>query len=156
MEHHVRRAVVDDVPEWARMRRVLWPQETEPGDHEREIRAYFEDAGAGVTLVAARPSGGLAGFIEVGLRSVAEGCGSSPVPYIEGWYVDPDVRRQGLGGALVRAAEAWAREAGFVEMASDVEPGNATSLRAHRALGYEEVGRTVCFRRSLLGRAPSP
>ena len=118
----IREAVSDDLPEWARMRRTLWPDETEPGEHELEIRAFFAEPGDAVTFVAERPSGGLAGFIEIDLRSWAEGCQSRPVPYIEGWYVDEDARRQGVGGALVRSAEAWARKAGFQEMASDGPP----------------------------------
>jgi aminoglycoside 6'-N-acetyltransferase I len=131
------------------MRRRLWPEETEPGEHEREIRAYFADPGNAITFVAELATGGLAGFIEIDLRSYAEGCLSRPVPYIEGWFVDEDVRRQGIGEALVRTAEAWARDAGFREMASDVEPENDASLKAHRVLGYEEVARVVCFRRAL-------
>jgi aminoglycoside 6'-N-acetyltransferase I len=145
----VRRAVPSDLPEWARLRRALWPEETEPGEHERELRAFFANPGRAVTFVAVRPSGGLLGFIEIDVRSVAEGSWSGPVPYIEGWYVDEDARRQGVGTALVRAAEAWAREAGFREMASDAEITNSASLEAHRRLGYEEVSRNVCFRRRL-------
>jgi hypothetical protein len=41
------------------------------------------------------------------------------VAYLEGWYVDRDVRRHGIGAALVHAAEAWARERGYRELASD-------------------------------------
>jgi aminoglycoside 6'-N-acetyltransferase I len=145
----IREAAASDLSEWARMRRRLWPEETERGEHEREIGAYFADRGNAITFVAERVRGGLAGFIEIDLRSYAEGCLSRPVPYIEGWYVDEDVRRLGIGEALVRRAEAWARAAGFREMASDVEPENDASLRAHRALGYEEVSRVVCFRRGL-------
>jgi aminoglycoside 6'-N-acetyltransferase I len=145
----VRRARPSDVPEWARMRRLLWPEETEPGEHEREVRAFFALPGQRVTFVAVRPSGGLLGFIEIDVRSVAEGCWSGPVPYIEGWYVDEDARRQGVGKSLVRAAEAWARDAGFTEMASDALLDNSVSHAAHAALGYEEVERIVCFRKPL-------
>ena len=145
----VRRAVPSDLPEWARMRCALWPEEEERGEHEREIRAYFATPGRAVTFVAVRPSGGLLGFIEIDVRSVAEGCWSGPVPYVEGWYVDEDVRRQGVGTALVRAAEVWARAAGFTEMASDALLDNTPSHAAHRALGYEEVERIVCFRKPL-------
>jgi aminoglycoside 6'-N-acetyltransferase I len=59
---------------------------------------------------------------------------------------------QGIGTALVHAAEAWARAAGHPEIASDTELENANGIAAHRALGYEEVERTVYFRRSLDAR----
>jgi aminoglycoside 6'-N-acetyltransferase I len=54
-----------------------------------------------------------------------------------------------VGGALVRAAEAWSRARGCAEMASDTEVENARSAAAHRALGFEEVGRVLLFRKSL-------
>ena len=145
---NVRPAAPSDAAEWLRMRTALWPVE----GHETEIAEYFESGGSALlaqVLVAERPTRGLAGFLELGLRTYAEGCESSPVPFIEGWYVDEDFRRTGVGAALVRAAEEWARKQGYREIASDVEIENETSLSAHRALGYEEVERIVCFRRDL-------
>ena len=89
----------------------------------------------------------LGGFLEARVRNYAEGCSGSRIGYIEGWYVEPALRRQGLGGQLVQAAEHWARELGLSEMASDCEIDNAVSFRAHTALGYEEVERIICFRK---------
>ena len=63
----------------------------------------------GITFVVESTGGGLCGFIEVSLRDYAEGCQTSPVAYIEGWYVDEHCRRRTLGTRLVQAAEAWAR-----------------------------------------------
>jgi aminoglycoside 6'-N-acetyltransferase I len=71
------------------------------------------------------------------------------VGYIEAWYVDPDARRIGLGRALLAAAEAWARERGYQEMASDALLDNDVSHAAHRRLGYQEVDRVVQFRKNL-------
>ncbi len=136
-----------DAAEWLRMRTTLWP-----GDHTSEIEEFFRSGGSpllAAVLVAERSPSGLCGFLEIGLRGYAEGCESSPVPFIEGWYVDEDVRGTGIGARLVRAAEDWARERGYSEIASDVEIDNEGSLAAHRALGYEEVTRIVCFRRAL-------
>src|SRR5690606_28928841 len=65
-----------------------------------------------------------------------KGCVGSPVGYIEGWYVLPAWRRQGVGAMLVEAAERWAAEQGCAEMASDIELDNAASLKAHMALGF--------------------
>lgn len=137
-----------DAAEWLRMRATLWPSD----GHESEIEDYFESGGSPlltVVFVAESSPGALAGFIEIGLRDYAEGCDSSPVPFIEGWYVDAAARQAGVGASLVCAAEEWARENGYREIASDVEIDNDGSVAAHRALGYEEVGRLVCFRRSL-------
>jgi aminoglycoside 6'-N-acetyltransferase I len=100
-------------------------------------------------FVIERPDGKLAGFIEVGSRSYADGCETSPVAYIEAWYVDPDIRRSGLGRALLDAAENWGRSNGYSEIASDALLDNAVSYSAHKRCGYDEVGRIVQFRKLL-------
>jgi aminoglycoside 6'-N-acetyltransferase I len=65
------------------------------------------------------------------------------------WYVAAAHRRSGVGAALVRASEAWARAQGCVEFASDVEIENAVGIAAHLALGFAETDRVVCFRKDL-------
>ncbi len=121
-----------------------------------EIDDWYAAAASGGTtlvgvavLVADRGDGSLAGFVEIGSRPYAEGCETSPVAYLEGWYVDPDDRRAGLGAKLIRAAEEWALAHGYSEIASDTELDNNVSLRAHLALEYEEVERQICFRKCL-------
>lgn len=44
------------------------------------------------------------GFVEASLRPYAEGCDTRPVGYLEGGYVAPEWRGQGIGRALVEAA----------------------------------------------------
>jgi len=140
----IRAVESSDAAEWLRMRALLWPAD----GHAGEIEEYFRTNGGPVFVAEASP-GHLVGFIELGLRAYAEGCDSSPVPFIEGWYVDPEFRRAGVGRDLVRAAEQWARDRGFTEIASDVELENDVSIASHRALGYEETSRLVCFRRTI-------
>lgn len=137
-----------DADAWLSMRRLLWPEGEQ--DHAPEIEAYF----AGPTprwscLVAVDDAERVVGFVEVGLRGYAEGCSTSPVGYLEGIFVQDAHRRSGVARELVRAAEAWARGCGCTEMASDRLLENEVSGRFHEALGYEEVERIVCFRRSL-------
>ena len=126
---------------------VLFPHETAAG-HEAGMTAWLARPDATVFL-AERANGSVCGFIEVGARSVADGCDSSPVGYIEGWYVDADMRLTGVGRALVAAAEDWARAAGYSEMGSDALLDNTVSHDAHKRLGYAEVDRQVTFRKSL-------
>ena len=122
----------------------------------QEIDDWFDAAESGGTslvgvavIVADRGNGSLAGFAEIGSRNYAEGCETSPVAYLEGWYVDPDVRRTGLGASLVKAVETWALKHGYSEIASDAELDNKISLQAHLALGFEEVERQICFKKRL-------
>ncbi len=128
------------------MRSVLWPQCPDV-EHREEIDEILAGTAGMVTYVWERPDGRLGGFVEATLRLGAEGCDTSPVGYIEGWYVDADLRRRGVGGALVRAAESWARDLGCREMASDTEVENLSSQTAHEHLGFETVDRLVHFRK---------
>lgn len=145
---HVRAYESLDNAEWRRMRRALWPEI--PRDEEADDAAAWLARTDTVVIVADRPDEArLAGFAELGARDYADGCDTSPVAYLEGWYVDDDVRRRGIGAALVRAGEAWARRHGYRELASDALLDNATSHRAHLALGFSEVERAIRYRKAL-------
>jgi aminoglycoside 6'-N-acetyltransferase I len=129
------------------MRTALWddcPAEQQVQEMEEILGSDSEEV-----FFAVRSDSGLCGFLEAALRSRADGCDSTPVGYIEGWYVDPDMRRRGVGRALVEAAEAWARARGCRLMASDAELWNSVSHQAHVALGYEETARLVLFKKDL-------
>lgn len=144
---HIRPVEPRDLDEWLRMRLLLWADQS-PEEHLREMDEILADPNCAV-LVAVRPDGGLCGFLEASQRKYADGCDTSPVGYIEGWYVDSDYRRQEVGAQLVHAAEDWARQFELKEMASDCEINNEISLKAHLALGYEEVERLIHFKKSL-------
>ena len=136
-----------DWPEWLRLSQSLFPEHTaeELTAGMREHRARSDAA----VFVIARADGSLAGLVEVGARPYADGCDTSPVGYIEAWYVDADVRRHGNGMALLAAAEEWAQQRGYREMASDARLDNIISQSAHLRAGYEEVDRVVQFRKLL-------
>ncbi len=141
--HTIRIYTASDRAEWGRMRTTFWPDQV-----EADMDDWLSRADA-VVLVAERDGGGLCGFAEVGARRYADGCLTSPVAYLEGWYVDADARDRGVGSALVEAAFDWARAQGYTEMASDVLLDNLGSQRAHLGLGFEEVERAIHYRRDL-------
>ena len=147
-----------DRQEWLRLRAALWRDAT-----PQQLAAEIADYHVGGTIesltarvfVADRGDGRLGGLAEFSLRPGALGCATSPVGYLEGWYVDEDLRRQGVGAALVRAGEAWAASRGCAEMASDCVAMNHVSRLAHLSLGYAPSQRWLLFRKSL-GRAVPP
>lgn len=143
----IRRMERSDWDAWLQMRLTLWPDATAQ-EHLAEMETIWGDAESPV-FVAVRPNGKPGGFLEGGIRKYGEGCETSPVAYLEGWYVDADLRRQGVGGALVRAMESWAREHGLQEISSDTWLGNDVSLFAHSRLGYQETERLVHFVKKL-------
>jgi aminoglycoside 6'-N-acetyltransferase I len=143
----IRLATRQDKPEWLRMRLALWPEHA-PDEHCADLDKILADP-MQPTFVAVRGDGRLGGFLEAGTRNYAEGCATSPVGYIEGWYVDEDLRRQGLGRRLMQAAEEWARAQGLVEMASDTWLENEDGIQVHTKLGYRETERLVQFVKKL-------
>ncbi len=121
---------------------------TTDDDHTTDMAAFAARRDAQV-FIAVRADGSVCGFVEAGARSIADGCSTSPVGYVEAWYVDPDVRRAGYGRALLEAAEAWAVDQGFREMASDALLENDVSHEAHKRSGYVEVDRVITYRKPL-------
>ena len=104
----------------------------------------------GTFFVAIDENQQLRGFIQVGLRSHADGCDvSRSVGYIEGWFVEERFRGAGVGRRLMEAAEEWSRGMQCTEVASDALLENEVSQRAHGALGFEVVDRVVTFRKRL-------
>jgi len=146
----VRQARPDDGDSWLALRCELWPEGSEK-EHAEEIAAYFSGEATAplAVMLAFDASGGAAGFAELSIRWCAEGCQTDRVAYLEGWYVLPESRREGVGRALVEAAADWARDQGCSEFASDTDVANAQSTSAHMAVGFEDVGLVRCFRRTL-------
>jgi aminoglycoside 6'-N-acetyltransferase I len=150
----IRLATERDADAWLAMRAALWP-DASVDELRVEVAAFFaaglEPAMLHRVFVAEGEGGALVGMLELSLRPYADGCDSSPVPFIEGWYVVPEARRGGVGGALLKAAEEWALAHGYREMASDALLDNQVSHCAHAAAGFEEVERVIRFRKSLKG-----
>jgi aminoglycoside 6'-N-acetyltransferase I len=149
----IRTAQTGDVAELAGLRATLWPESSRE-EHAAELQEIVAGRVPGilpmVVLVAVNWDGKIAGFLEVGLRSHADGCDwTRPVGYVEGWFVSEEARHRGIGAALLQAAEKWAREQGCKEMASDTQIHNVTSQRAHEALGFAVAERAILYRKTL-------
>jgi len=88
------------------MRSALWPEGSE-SEHRDEIDRFLAGQLSQplATLLAMSSSGDAVGFLELSIRAYAEDCVTDHVAYLEGWYVVPEARRQGVGAALVHAAE---------------------------------------------------
>jgi aminoglycoside 6'-N-acetyltransferase I len=149
----IRQAQLSDQHEIAKMCELLWP-DSSIEEHRKEVDTVLRSGKYGTLpmsiLVSQSENKALTGFIEVGLRSHADGCDTAqPVGFIEGWFVHEAFRKQGIGAALIRAAEDWARQQGCSEIASDTWLDDQMSIDAHQALGFEVVDRCVHFRKSV-------
>ena len=152
-EIQIRRAVLSDCEKLSRLREALWP-ESPTEEHKSELKALLIRGHSGTMPLAIFVAEGanqeLAGFLEVGLRSHADGCDPShPVGFVEGWFVVKSHRRRGVGALLLAAAEDWARSQGCIEMASDTWIDNVDSQRVHEALRFEVVDRCMHYKKAL-------
>jgi aminoglycoside 6'-N-acetyltransferase I len=145
---NIRHVREDDLNEWLRLRKILW-DETEVSDHRHEMTGILEHPDSQLVLVADAGNGHLGGFLEASIRPFVEDCDTDHVGYLEGWFVESEYRRHGVGRLLVETAENWARSQGCTEMASDTEVGNKLSLDVHQSLGYEISSKLIHLRKDL-------
>lgn len=86
------------------------------------------------------------GFVQLSIRTdYVEGSDSSPVGYVEGIYVEPQYRRQGISKELLKKGEQWVKEKGCTQIGSDIEYDNTTSYHFHEGIGFKEANRLICF-----------
>lgn len=137
------------LPAWRRMREALWPEMTKE-ENASETEEMMTAGPRFFVRIAWKAGDAPAGFVEATLRTdYVNGCVTSPVVFLEGIYVEPAARMQGVARLMVDAVTSWGRELGCREFASDALLENATSHAMHRALGFEETERVVCFRKAL-------
>ncbi|MCB9357468.1 MAG: GNAT family N-acetyltransferase [Calditrichaeota bacterium] len=129
------------------MRMKLWPDTCEQEQRE-EIQIFGSRASYRV-WVAETPDNRVVAFLEGQTCNRADGCLSERIFFIEGWWVDEEFRRQGVGHALMSAAESWAKANGCEELASDTWLGNEESHAAHLTFGFEEVDRNITYRKQI-------
>lgn len=139
----IRKANKSDRNEYMRMRKLLWPK---CSDERHRLETDIVLSSSGAVIVAAISESKLIGFAEISIRSDhVEGIKNSPVPYLEGWYVDSEYRGQGIGKALIKHVEEFTLQLGYSELASDAEIVDQDSIAIHKSTGFKEVGRTVHF-----------
>jgi aminoglycoside 6'-N-acetyltransferase I len=143
----VRAASAADIDAWAAMRLALWP---DADLDELRAEALAWNADTGIALIALDDGGRAIGMAEASLRrDYVNGTETSPVGFLEAWYVDAGHRGRGVGRAMIAAVEDWTRAQGCSELASDALLDNTGSHAAHAACGFEETERVVYFRKTL-------
>jgi ribosomal protein S18 acetylase RimI-like enzyme len=96
-----------------------------------EVRLQAAARGAEDMLVAATPSR-IVGAVSIRWSA---GC-DPPHPWLYGLHVAADVRRRGVGRALMAAAEELARRHGAGHLSLDVDVDEAGAIAFYTALGY--------------------
>jgi aminoglycoside 6'-N-acetyltransferase I len=154
----IREATEEDFGEWLRMRILLYP-DCKKEELLAEIQKIFRDRTLSdeldyTILVHEREKGHLGGFVETSLRLSVPFCHTSPVGFIESFYVDVGLRKRGIGRRLLEESEKWAKHKGCTEMAVDTNAWRKENPQNYRALGFMEVHRNdrdgVLFKKQIV------
>lgn len=143
----IKSATINDISVLVEMAVMLW------GSHDKtELSKEFEETIKSknniffIKYINNNP----VGFAHCSLRhDYVEGTSSSPVGYLEGIYIKDDYRGSGYAKELLDACINFAKQNGCSEFASDCELDNNNSLLFHKALGFEEVNRVICFKKNI-------
>jgi aminoglycoside 6'-N-acetyltransferase I len=138
-----------DQPGWLELRLALWPDAT-ADDHLGYMAISLAQPERFLQLMMYDEGKQPIGFIEGSIRGdYVNGTETSPVGFVEGVFVVPEWRRQGIARRLYTAIGDWAKARGCRELASDALLDNEASQRAHLALGFRETERVVYFTKKL-------
>ena len=141
------RARAEDAPRLAELVGIVWPEHS--AKELTEIVGEYvgsDESAVFYECVDALPVGVAMCVLR---HDYVEGCGTSPVGYLEGVAVREAFRDRGIARSLVAECEQWAREKGCTEFASDCELTNAASLAFHLSVGFREENRIICFKKML-------
>ena len=122
-----------------------WRTAAEIGEADaRILRGFFERPAPGAALLVAEEDGAALGFVylEV-LRDFFDGVEHGHVSVLA---VARAAEGRGVGGALMRAAEDWARERGYGKLTLNVFEGNVRARAVYAHLAYRpETMRYIKF-----------
>ncbi|TKJ76573.1 aminoglycoside 6'-acetyltransferase [Pseudomonas sp. CFBP13509] len=144
----IKRCTMLDHDGWLPLRVALWPDSS--SNNENDKRIILNAPERYVVLIFVNEHGNALGFAEASIRvDYVNGTSSSPVAFLEGLYVRPASRSQGIARQLVAEIQQWAEKMGCTELASDALLNNQGSHAMHEALGFTETERVVYFLKPL-------
>ncbi len=144
----VRKLKEQETNGWVFLRNKLWPDDN-LYVHKKEAEQILSLPEKYCVFVCLNAEQKIIGFVEVSTRESLDRIIPEQIGYIEGWYVDKDYRKKGIGKALFQAAENWVLKKGCNEILSDTDLENNISQKAHRALGFKEIDRMILFKKNL-------
>jgi len=93
-----------------------------------------------VAVEAGRTVGFIAGFVGQYRDGTTHNEARDTVTMARAW-VDPQVRRKGIGRALAKAVESWARDKGAKMLEVQVTENNGPAIKFYGKLGFVDTGR---------------
>lgn len=143
----IREARKEDALVLGQMARKIWDNDSVE-ELKKEFEEFADDSNM-ISFIKYEDSDPI-GFANLSIRyDYVQGCETTPVAYLEGIYVDQKYRNRGYGRDLAKACEDWAKDRDIKEFASDCELTNSSSFAFHKAIGFEETNRIICFKKDL-------
>ena len=141
----IKQATIENIAELVQMGISLWPH-NEVDELKIELLELLDSPNNVFYLAKSESHNKYVGFIHMSKRNdYVEGSDSTPVGFIEGIYVEPDYRKNGVARAMYNTGIEWARSMGCSQIGSDIELKNDVSYEFHTKLGFKEVNRIICF-----------
>lgn len=135
-EYHIRKFTPAESQAWLRLARRLWPQH--PARELSEVFRLGQRKPRRAVFFVAQTEKKMIGFIYGTIRvDYVEGSDTSPVGYLEGIYVEPNHRKQGIAAVMMNKFENWVRARGCTELGSDAYATNKLSRKVHERLGFK-------------------
>ena len=108
---------------------------------EKTMRRFLADlASSGHSFLFVAVAGGrTVGFISGELREGSPTFLPKTWASVDDVFVEPDHRNLGMGHALLRSVEAWAKERGASGVSLQVAAANARARKFYRDLGFREI-----------------
>ena len=144
---HLRPAATADAPEIARLSEE-WGYPTSPDTVAAGLARLAAVGGRELVLVA-EGEGGLVGWLHIGTDTPLT---TAPRAHLHGLVVDARSRRQGVGRALVAAAESWAVGQGLGAVILRSRTTREESHHFYPELGYQLVKTQRVYQKRLPAR----
>jgi len=133
----------DNLKEYVDLAMLLFPDE----DYDEEYKMYKESFNTDKEMgFLYQADNKYVGIMHLSIRSdYVNGTDTSPVLYLEAIYILLDYRNKGIARAFIGFAEEMAKDKGITQLASDCLLENHASELFHKACGFREEERVICF-----------
>jgi len=104
------------------------------GEPPRQLTLTEEEPGGSSILLTARIMNEPVGYIRIAEKQLPG------VGWITDLVVHPDIRRHGIGSALIWAGQDWANDRGLRRLICDIQSKNHAAIHLMLKMGYEFCG----------------
>jgi len=134
---------MSNLKEFVELTLLLFPQDTLEEMYDIYRKSFAKGNELGILY---EKDNRFVGCMHLAIRSdYVNGTDTSPVLFVEAIYVLPEYRGQNIGREFIEYATDYAKQKGIKQLASDCFMDNIMSENFHKACGFIEKERVICF-----------